>query len=49
MPLSPKSKVAEIEAKWKRVGGEATAIQVKPRKADVHVTHFGLAWASEKP
>ena len=39
------SKVAEIAEKWKRVGEEATAIQVKPRKADVHVTHFGLAWA----
>ena len=40
-----KSKVAEIEVKWKGVAEEATAIQVKPRKADVHVTHFGLAWA----
>jgi hypothetical protein len=40
-----KSKFAEIEAKWQQVGAEATAIQVKPRKADVHVTHFGLAWA----
>ena len=39
------SKVAEIAEKWKRVGEEATAIQVKPRKADVHVTHFGLGWA----
>ena len=39
------SKVAEIAEKWKRVGEEAAAIQVKPRKADVHVTHFGLAWA----
>ena len=39
------SKVWEITEKWKRVGEEATAIQVKPRKADVHVTHFGLAWA----
>ena len=39
------SKVAEITEKWKRVGEEAAAIQVKPRKADVHVTHFGLAWA----
>ncbi len=38
------SKVAEIAEKWKRVGEEAAAIQVKPRKADVHVTHFGLAW-----
>ncbi len=39
------SKVAEIGEKWKRLGEEATAIQVKPRKADVHVTHFGLGWA----
>ncbi len=39
------SKVAEITEKWKRVGEEAAAIQVKPRKADIHVTHFGLAWA----
>jgi hypothetical protein len=39
------SKVAEFTEKWKRVGEEATAIQVKPRKADIHVTHFGLAWA----
>ena len=36
---------AEIIEKWKRIGEEATAIQVKPRKADVRVTHFGLAWA----
>jgi hypothetical protein len=39
------SKRGEIGEKWKRVGEEATAIQVKPRKADVHVTHFGLGWA----
>jgi hypothetical protein len=39
------SKVAEITEKYKGIGEEATAIQVKPRKADVHVTHFGLAWA----
>ena len=39
------SKVAEIGEKWRRIGEEATAIQVKPRKADVHVTHFGLGWA----
>ena len=38
-------RVAEITEKWRRVGEEATAIQVKPRKADVRVTHFGLAWA----
>jgi hypothetical protein len=36
---------AEIEEKWKRAGEEATPIQVKPRKSDVRVTRFGLAWA----
>ena len=39
------SKTGEIAEKWKRIGEEATAIQVKPRKADVHITHFGLGWA----
>ena len=39
------SKTGEITEKWKRIGEEATAIQVKPRKADVHITHFGLGWA----
>jgi hypothetical protein len=39
------SKKNEICEKWKRVGEEATPIEVKPRKTDVHVTHFGLAWA----
>ncbi len=38
------AKCAEIEEKWRRVGEEATAIQLKPRKADVRLTHFGLAW-----
>ncbi len=38
------SKRAEIIEKWKRVGEECQPIQVKPRKADVHVTHFGIAW-----
>ena len=38
------AKQAEIREKWRRVGDEATPIQVKPRKADVRVTHFGLAW-----
>ena len=39
-----RAKQAEIHEKWKRVGEEYTPIQVKPRKADVRVTHFGLAW-----
>jgi hypothetical protein len=39
------SKQNEIREKWRRVGEEAAAIQIKPRKADVRVTHFGLGWA----
>jgi hypothetical protein len=38
------SKKNEICEKWKNVGEEATPVEVKPRKIDVHVTHFGLAW-----
>jgi hypothetical protein len=38
------SKRNEVAEKWKRVGDEATPVQVKPRKADIRVTHFGLAW-----
>src|SRR5262249_46832958 len=38
------SKKAEIAARWRQIGQEGTPIQVKPRKADVRVTHFGLAW-----
>jgi hypothetical protein len=40
------SKRNEIREKWKRIGEEATAVQIKPRKADVRVTHFGLAWVA---
>jgi hypothetical protein len=39
-----RSRCDEVREKWKRVGEEATPIQVKPRKVDIHVTHFGLAW-----
>jgi hypothetical protein len=38
------SKKNEIFERWKRAGEEYTTIEVKPRKADVRVTHFGLAW-----
>jgi hypothetical protein len=38
------AKLAEIREKWKHVGEEATPVEVKPRKVDIHVTHFGLAW-----
>ena len=34
----------EIREKWKCVGEETAPVQVKPRKSDVRVTHFGLAW-----
>ena len=39
-----RAKQAEIHEKWKRVGEDYTTLQVKPRKVDVRVTHFGLAW-----
>jgi hypothetical protein len=38
------AKRAEIIEKWKRVGTEATPLQVKAKKTDIRVTHFGLAW-----
>jgi hypothetical protein len=38
------SKRNEVAEKWKRIGEEATPIQVKPRKVDIRVTLFGLAW-----
>jgi hypothetical protein len=34
----------EIREKWKRAGQEVTPIQVKPRKTDVRITHFGIGW-----
>ena len=37
-------KRAEIAEKWKRIGTESTPIQVKAKRADIRVTHFGLAW-----
>jgi hypothetical protein len=39
------SKRNEIGEKWRRVAEEAAAIEIKPRKVDVRVTLFGLAWA----
>jgi hypothetical protein len=38
------AKIAEIHEKWKRAGEEVSPIEIKPRKLDVCVTHFGLAW-----
>jgi hypothetical protein len=31
--------------KWKQIGEEFAEIQLTPRRADVRVTQFGLAWA----
>jgi hypothetical protein len=39
------AKMGEIQEKWRRAGDEAVPIQVKPRKTDVRVTHFGIGWA----
>jgi hypothetical protein len=34
----------EIRERFRRAGEEAVAVQLKPRKTDVRITHFGLAW-----
>jgi hypothetical protein len=39
------AKLDEIAERCRRLPDEAGAIQVKPRKTDIRVTHFGLAWA----
>jgi hypothetical protein len=39
------AKKNEICEKWKRIGEEAMPVEVKPRKTDVRITHFGIAWA----
>jgi hypothetical protein len=39
------ARLAELAKKYQQVGEEAAALQVKPRKVDIRVTHFGLAWA----
>jgi hypothetical protein len=38
------SKRNEVAKKWKDIGDDATPIQIKPRKSDIHITHFGLVW-----
>jgi hypothetical protein len=37
-------KQAAIIEKWKQIGEEHAEIQMTPRRADVQITHFGLAW-----
>jgi hypothetical protein len=39
------AKLDELSKKFQRIGEEAEPIQVKPRKVDIRITHFGLAWA----
>ena len=39
------AKKDELKEKWGRIAGIAVEVQLKPKKADVRVTHFGLAWA----
>jgi hypothetical protein len=38
------AKQGEIAEKWRRVGEEYAPLRIKPRKSDVRVTQFGLAW-----
>jgi hypothetical protein len=38
------AKKNEVLEKWKRAGEEAAPVEVKPRKSDVRVSLFGLAW-----
>lgn len=38
------AKRAAILEKWKQVGEDYDELQLKPRKTDIQVTHFGLAW-----
>jgi hypothetical protein len=38
------AKKAEIADKWKRLGEDIAELPLTPRKSDVRVTEFGLAW-----
>ncbi len=39
------AKLDELVSKYRQLADEITPMQVKPRKVDIRVTHFGLAWA----
>ena len=39
------AKCDEIGERYRRLGEKADELQIKPRKTDIRVTHFGLAWA----
>ena len=38
------TKKDELAAKWKQIGEEYSEVTLKPRKADIRVTQFGIAW-----
>src|SRR5205085_2668761 len=38
------SKKAELAERWKQLADEVGQVQIKPRKTDIRVTHFGIAW-----
>jgi hypothetical protein len=38
------AKRASIFERWKQIGEECTEIQLTPRRADVQISKFGLAW-----
>src|SRR5262249_26461106 len=40
-----KGRVAALFEKWRQIGEEHTELLLTPRKVDVQVTAFGLAWA----
>ena len=40
-----KGRVAALYEKWRQVGEDHTELLLTPRKVDVQVTTFGLAWA----
>ncbi len=39
------AKLDELAEKYRLMAEETTPLNVKPRKLDIRVTHFGLAWA----
>ncbi|MFL5241374.1 MAG: helicase HerA domain-containing protein [Gemmataceae bacterium] len=39
------TKKEELAAKWKEAGEEYSEVTLKPRKVDIRITQFGIAWA----
>jgi hypothetical protein len=38
------AKKVALANKWKQIGAEYSEVTLKPRKADIRVTHFGVGW-----